>query len=277
MAEIQPIPLPLTDNLAFIYDKLSKMPKMTPEERLQSSIDRYNSSVGKLTGYNCPHCNNRGYIMIAIEYGGIKNTALQECVCMNTRHSLRNIENSGLANLLDKCTFEAFEAKTPWQKNALSLAKKYVENYKGNWLYAGGQIGSGKTHLCTAIVGRLLDQGMAAKYMLWRDEALALKALVNDDEAYEDAIRPLKQIDVLYIDDFLKTPPDKAPTTGDLNVAFELLNYRYNNDSITIISSEHSMDDLMKIDEAVGSRIFQKAKKYCLNISRDPQKNYRMS
>lgn len=277
MAEIQPIPFPLTDNLALIYDKLPKIPQMTPEERLQYDIDRYNASVGKLTGYNCPKCKNRGYFMVAIEYSALKSTALQECSCMKTRRSLRNIENSGLAHLLDKCTFETFRTGMPWQRNALSMAQKYLENYRGNWLYAGGQVGSGKTHICTAIVGKLLDHGMAAKYMLWRDEALTLKALVNNDAAYEEAISPLKRIDVLYIDDFLKTPPDKPPTTGDLNVAFELLNYRYNNDAITIISSEYSMDDIMGIDEAIGSRIFQKAKNYCLNIAHDPKKNYRMS
>ena len=43
-------------------------------------------------------------------------------------------------------------------------------------VFIGGQVGAGKTHLCTAMVGEFLKRGISAKYMLWRDDALKLKA-----------------------------------------------------------------------------------------------------
>ena len=45
---------------------------------------------------------------------------------------------------------------------------------------------------------------------------------------------------------------------------------------LTIISSEKTLREILDIDEAVGSRIYEMAQGYILNISADPAKNYRM-
>ena len=45
----------------------------------------------------------------------------------------------------------------------------------------------------------------------------------------------------------------KPITQGDINIAFEIINYRYINDLITIISSELLLDEIINIDEATGS------------------------
>ena len=75
-----------------------------------------------------------------------------------------------------------------------------------------------------------------------------------------------KKAEVLYIDDLFKTGrnPDGSepkPTAADINAAFEIINYRYNNPALlTIISSELNEDELLDIDEAVGGRIFERSK-----------------
>ena len=139
---------------------------------------------------------------------------------------------------------------------------------------------SGKTHLCTAICREFLLSGKKVIYMLWRDEVVRLKAIVNDADEYRELIDKYKTADVLYIDDMFKT--GKAPdgsnlkiTGGDVNVAFEIINYRYNNPSLlTIISSELSEDDLLEIDEATGGRIYERSKAFTIGKSRD--RNYRI-
>jgi len=200
-----------------------------------------------------------------------------ECKCMETRNTLKRIEKSGLSQLLDKCTFDSFNTDYEWQRNARAKAEMFLQNYQEHWFYAGGQVGSGKTHLCTAIVGTLLKQGKSARYMLWRDEIVPLKAMVTDGDEYTKVIDELKTVDVLYIDDFFKTERGKSPTTADINVAFELLNYRYiNSKLVTIISSERMINDVLAIDEAVGSRIYQRSKNYCIGIDYDKAKNYRL-
>ena len=171
-------------------------------------------------------------------------------------------------------TLEAYNVEEGWQKRVLEKAKEYLANPVG-WFYVGGQVGSGKSHICTGIVRELIEVGNEARYMLWRDESTKLKANVNHPEDYANLIEPLKTVKVLYIDDFWKSNTG-TPTVADVNLAFEILNARYNRkDLITIISSEFYLDELMEVDEAVGSRIFERAKDNRLDIARDGKRNYR--
>ena len=109
--------------------------------------------------------------------------------------------------------------------------------------------------------------------MLWRDESARIKALLNEPEGVE-RMRDLKTAPVLYIDDLFKGA--ERPTQGDLNIAFELLNYRYNDERLyTIISTEKLLDELIAIDEAIGSRIAERSKGHRVQINRDPTRNWR--
>lgn len=239
---------------------------------LREKCDAYNATHGTLEGIDCPKCRNKGQIAVIID----GEEYMQECSCIQGRRSLQLIERSGLKGSLEKYTFAAFDVREPWQRIIRDKAAAYVEDYKGKWLYIGGQVGAGKTHLCTAVVGELLRRGVPARYMLWRDEIVRIKATVTDETAYRDAVEPLKHVEALYIDDFFKTESGKQPTSADINVAFELLNHRYINNKPTIISSERSVDDLLAIDEATGSRIYQMTRDHCINIARGAGRNYRL-
>lgn len=113
-----------------------------------------------------------------------------------------------------------------------------------------------------------MNAGINTRYMLWRDVAVQAKANVNDDEVYADIVGPLKRVKCLYIDDLFKVGKGKPPTDGDVNLAFEILNSRYNDSSkLTIISTERTMEELLDIDEAVGSRIYERSAGYRLDFT----------
>lgn len=248
---------------------------MTEEERTKGTVlsFRYSLDITDEDLFHCPKCGDEGYVEVS-ECGHVW---MRECECMAVRRSLKKAKQSGLIHLLRHCTLDNFDTSYPWQKKARDMAKGYVVDHDGKWFFMGGQVGGGKTHLCTGIVGEFLKMGMECRYMLWRDEAVKLKAMVTNDERYEKSMGELKRVKVLYIDDFFKTEKGKAPTAGDVNIAFELLNFRYvNKDMITIVSSERDISEILKIDEAVGSRIYERAKEYCLIIEADPDKNFRI-
>ena len=235
--------------------------------------ERYNNSPGTLYGFDCPTCQNRGNFM----YFEGHYELYRECECMSVRRSMRRLERSGMKELTDSCTFKNFRADSRWQKDAKKMVETYVDANEGQWLYIGGQVGSGKTHLCVAAATTFMMRGLEARYMLWRDEIVKIKACVTDEYAYDRLVRPLKTVRVLYIDDLFKTERDRLPSTADINLAFEILNYRYiNKGLITLLSSERLMDELLEVDEAVGSRIYERTKGFCLEIPSDPDKNYRM-
>ena len=254
------------------------------EEMEKFKADSFNESEGSLNakdGYNCNVCKNKGMILRAAQdSNGNWTTFSRDCKCMAVRRTIKRMERSGLKNIIRDYTFGKFEAADDWQKVIKEAAVAYSQNPEG-WFFIGGQSGSGKTHICTAICRELLMGGKSVKYMLWRDDVVKLKNAVTDFEEYSGMIQQYKDIDVLYIDDLFKTGKSadgqkQVPTSADVNAAFEILNYRYNNPKlITIISSECTINDILDIDEAVGGRIFERAKR-SFSIKGDKNKNYRL-
>lgn len=209
---------------------------------------------------------------------------MQECECMEKRRSIWRIERSGLSDMVKRYTFDTFEVKAKHQKAMKDMGEAFCQE-KSGWFYIGGQVGCGKTHICTAIANSLMQKGLNVRYMIWPDEVTKLKAIKMKEEEYSLEIGYLKDAPVLYIDDFFKvskveTPKGLVqgkPTLPDLSVAFELINARYNDiGKITIISSELSVGDIIDLDEALGSRIKHRCGVYNLTIAKGKEKNYRL-
>ncbi len=254
---------------------------LTPKEYEQFQVDGLNDTVGdenERDGYECEKCKNRGWIAKLVEYGDRYGHCIGDCECAPIRRSIMRMKRSGLEDVIKKCTFGKFEATEPWQKIVKDAAMEYANDPKG-WFFIGGQSGCGKTHICTAICRELLLRGMPTFYMKWRDDVAKLKGLSLDADEREAMIGKYKDAPVLYIDDLFKTGrnPDGTepkPTAADINIAFELINYRYcKPDLLTIISSELSMAELVDIDEATGGRICERAK--VTNVAKDRSRNYR--
>lgn len=241
-------------------------------ELTKQKAEDYNKLKGDLEGYDCFICNNKGNISKLVEVNGFLHEKLHECECMKKRRNIWRLEESGLKELVERCSFDSFQAKTSWQADILLKAKGFANSPKG-WFYIGGQVGAGKTHLCTGICSELIEKGKDVRYMLWRDDIMAIK--LNMTEDYSERLEELKTTEVLYIDDFFKGRKGEEPTSSDVNIAFEIINYRYINNLTTIISSEKSIDDVIEIDEALGSRILQKASNNSIILGKDKQKNYR--
>ena len=245
---------------------------MTLTEQIQSleesKVKTYNDGEGTLTGYDCPLCKNRG--SIAYLKDGV--FTVKDCECLNRRRSLRRMEASGLKPVLETYTFDNFVTEKDWQKKAKAKAMSFALNPSG-WFVITGYPGTGKTHLCTAICGFLLEQNKSIRYMLWREDAPKIKSCITDTEKYNKLMSDYKNCDVLYIDDFWKG----SVTDADINLSFELLNSRYNDRSkITILSGERTVEEMLDIDMAIGSRIYELSKGNLIKTPEGVENNYRL-
>lgn len=253
------------------------------KEYEQLKADGLNATEGDKhlqDGYHCNTCRDKGFVVKVVEDDdGFFHQTISDCKCVPVRRSIMRMNRSGLKNIITDYTFDKFEAVAPWQKQLKTVAQEYVKNPEG-WFFVGGQVGCGKTHICTAICREFLLAGRSVRYMLWRDDIVKLKANVTDSEGYQRLIDDYKNAEVLYIDDLFKTGKSnngetQKPTSADINIAFEIVNYRYNNPgSITLFSTELTTDELVDIDEAVGSRIYERSK--AITVGRNRQKNYRL-
>lgn len=245
--------------------------QLSSEEYLETRRNWANSERGDLGGLDCQKCKNRGY---TTEIRGGYLVSL-ECECMERRRSLQQIERSGMVDLLQRHTFANFEAVEEWQALMKRKAIDFLMDGSGRWFAVLGSVGAGKTHICTAICRELLNRGEGVRYMLWRDESVKIKAVANDADEYDRLITPFKRAPVLYIDDLFKTKQGEPVRAADVNLAFELLNYRYcNKKLVTIISSEKTMGELLSVDEAVGSRIYERCGDFCVELT--GEKNRRL-
>ena len=282
-------PLTLKRQSAFFLEKkqmtiqemfLAKMPEscrksfevetLTIEDQDRRKAASWNETPGDLAdGIDCQVCRNKGTIAAVRPGGGLY---MKECDCMTRRRNLRLLKASGLENLVRRYTFGQWRVEQPWQGKLMEKALEYAVEPHG-WFFLSGGPGRGKTHICTAICAELMERGLPVRYLLWRDFSVQAKAVVNDADQYKALLEPAKRVKILYIDDFFKT--GSKPTTADVNLAFELVNYRYNDENkFTLISSEHSADELSRIDEALGSRIWERAKGHYYDLSR--YQNYRL-
>ena len=223
-------------------------------------------------GVKCELCNDVGYR----HYWENGQELVEQCECFNQIQFSRNMKKSG-AN--PNMTFDTFFMDHDYQKEmSMQATEYYLGGYlSGQWFFVGGQVGCGKTHICTAILHELIKVNLGCRYMAWRSESVELKALIKEHQEYHYRLDELKKTPVLYIDDLWKTQQGTKPTQADVNLAFEIINHRYQDKKYcTIISCEYTTDELMKIDEAVGSRIFERSKGYRLEIEKDSAKNFRL-
>ena len=206
-----------------------------------------------------------------------ENNIASQCDCqIEVKNKLR-LKNSGLESVIEKYTFENYSENEFHQKNIKKTAQEFVKRIsegKKSWFFIGGQSGVGKSHICTAICSKLMEQKLSLKYAIANKVILRLKSLVMNVEDYYREMGHLIAVDVLYIDDLFKA---QSVTNADIKVLFEILNDRYIQNKITIISSEKTIEDLERIDEleALTGRVIEKAENFIINIKKDSRKNFR--
>ena len=130
----------------------------------------------------------------------------------------------------------------------------------------------GKSHLSIAIANNLIEKGIPVIYMSYREIITKLKQNITDDTIYSTLINKYKSEKVLIIDDLFKG----RITESDVNIMFEIINYRYLNQLPIIISTEKTPESILNIDEAIGSRIIEMSKGYIIEFTASGL-NYRLN
>ena len=220
--------------------------------------------------YRCNKCRDMTFI--------IEDGVAYPCKCRAVREAEDILKKSGISEEFRNKTFHNFDYAFNIQTiEAYKKATQYVKNYKNifasrnNSIMFMGQVGSGKTHLSLAICNKLMDSGIGVVYMGYRDVITLLKQNIMDEVYYNKVMNRYKNAKVLLIDDLFKGNISKS----DINIIFELVNHRYFNNLPLIISTEKSFNELLDIDEAIGSRLIEMSKDYLVEI-KGKKMNYRI-
>lgn len=243
--------------------------------RLRSTHQSHEGSKDEDPEYECMQCRDTGFISKPNDSGA---EVVYRCNCYAIKQAKKMMKRSGISAEFQKKTFENFIADGNEQlEKAKFKAMQYVDYFqkvehdRRNSILFSGQVGSGKTHLGTAICGELMRCGVAVVYMAYRNAVTRIKQSITDEAAYNREISQYSMARVLYIDDLLKGKLSEA----DVNIMYEIANYRYMNNMPMIISTEKSPNDLLIFDEAIGSRIIEMCRGNIVHLQ-GKELNYRL-
>ena len=258
--------------------KCNETDKMTKDEFEEYKVKSYNESIGDLKeedGIDCPICKNKGFIKYIQKQNNRNYVKVKYCECMEQREMVKRAKKSGLGEYVNK-RFKDFIAKEEWQKQCKKMVFDYcnASNDINNWFVVIGQVGAGKTLLCSIVANNFLfNLKKQVLYITWTDFISRLKRDMMGEQTNEvsEYLEEIKNVEVLFLDEVLK----KYNET-DLKYLMEIINYRYTKKLITLMTSEKEREDLLNIDEATFSRIIEMSGKYFIEIPKDRNKNYRL-
>lgn len=225
--------------------------------------------------YECPDCKDTGWLFFRDEKG---YEFSKQCKCFEMRQARALMERSGISAEFQTKGFKNFDTRNNQQlANAKAKAIAYYQQFKetehtrNNSIMFCGQVGAGKTHLGTAICSNLMSQNIAVVYMAYRNVVTKIKQKLTEESEYEREISRYSQARVLYIDDLLKG----RITESDVNIMYEIINYRYMNNLPIVISTEKSLEELLAFDEAIGSRMIEMCRGNIVQLQ-GKELNYRL-
>lgn len=242
------------------------------KNQVKKNLEKSDSSMDKDEDnkYKCKKCKDVTFILT--ERGAVP------CSCKELREAERILSKSGISKEFANKTFDNFDYSRNVQVlNAYNMARQYVNNFQDikdsrpNSIIFMGSVGGGKSHLSFAIANALMKKGVGVIYMGYRESIMKIKQNVMNMDEYEKIMNRYKKCKVLLIDDLFKG----NITLSDINIIFEIVNYRYFNNLPMIISTEKCIKDLLEIDEAIGSRILEMAKDYNMEL-KGGKLNYRI-
>lgn len=228
--------------------------------------------------YNCDKCKDEGYIYFnKKDKFGQEHLTAKPCECLIKRNNEKRVAKSNVSELFRNCTFTTFEERSPRQKEVKELciefykqavSKEIDKDSKATAILLLGQVGAGKTHLAVAMMNNFIANNYNSLYTNYKDLVRTLSQNAMDKFVYKEEMDKCINADVLLIDEFFKCDNISELTSAQKNYMYEIINTRYNNRSLTILTSEKSIQEILQVSDALGSRLFQMAnQKYVVDMT----------
>ena len=205
-------------------------------------------------------CGGLGFVRADVPVGHPDFGKLFPCRCKLAEIEQQRLDRlRALSNLdhMARMTFDTFvpegyglppdrAANLRW---AYDQARQYADALEG-WLVLFGGYGCGKTHLAAAIANQAIERGQPVLFVVVPDLLDYLRATFgpNSPVSYDQRFDEVRNAPLLILDDL----GTQSATPWAEEKLFQILNYRYNARLPTVITSNHSMEE---IDLRIRSRL----------------------
>ena len=207
----------------------------------------------------CPICQGVGFVRLNVPVGHPLFGKALPCTCRReATHEKRLARLRDTSNLrrLQRMSFENFEVAgheaievTFSLQNALDTAREFAESPSG-WLLFQGPYGCGKTHLAVAIANCRIAASKAALFVVVPDLLDYLRAAYapTSPVTYDERFEQVRSVELLILDDL----GTQNTTSWAAEKLYQILNYRYNAELPTVITSNQRIGDM---DPRLASRL----------------------
>ncbi len=175
-----------------------------------------------------------------------KNDAeVREGLLEEKRRKIQELsKNNGLPKLFKKKTFDNYNSNN--NLRAFNTAKEFINNFPNSkGLLLTGTVGTGKTHLASAITNALTEElynvyfGNVVDIMSFIKSTYSGNSVLTEDEAIK---LMTESVDLLVIDDLGK----ENSTENTLVLLYQIINRLYENEKPVIITTNYNAADLSK-------------------------------
>lgn len=229
---------------------------------------------------NCEHCHGTGWREVEVGgYGAENARGVTQCDCTVATEAKNRLMISGIPSRFKNIAEEGPIRPKKGQKVALQRTHKFVDGWfpgdKRKGILFVGPNGCGKTFLACFILKGLITERCAVGRFVDSSELLDRirssydrASSTMDREREMDIVEPLKQCDVLVLDDI-----GAHRTSGWVqDIFFGLINSRYNDMKTTIVTTNHyDMDDAeihpdQSLEGRLGLRVRSRLYEMCERV-----------
>ncbi len=134
-------------------------------------------------------------------------------------------------------------------RKELSLIFKdiFTNNFKENGLWIYGDFGVGKTFASICLLNKFAEKNKKVGFLLFPELVIRVNSTITNNDSNEkmfNLLERIKNLDVVVFDDI---GSEKSSSWFRDNFLFPLLNYRFENNKLTIFTSNLKLEDYYNV------------------------------